>query len=86
MQPTIDGAGSWDPLGLTLDATGANVALWAPGATAVDLCLFDDVGREQPIRLPEQTFGVFHGHVAGIASGAAYGFRVDGPWDAHTSA
>jgi glycogen operon protein len=81
MQPTIDGAGAWDPLGLTLDATGANVALWAPGATAVDLCRFDDDGAEQRIRLPEQTFGVFHGHVAGIAPGAAYGFRVDGPWD-----
>ena len=47
----------------------------------MDLCLFDDAGHEQRIRLPEQTFGVFHGHVAGIASGAAYGFRVDGPWD-----
>ncbi|MGA1595134.1 MAG: glycogen debranching protein GlgX, partial [Candidatus Nanopelagicales bacterium] len=24
---------------------------------------------------------VFHAHVSGIAPGAAYGFRVDGPWD-----
>jgi len=81
MEPTIDGPGAWDPLGLTLDASGANVALWAPGATAVDLCLFDDSGAEQRIRLPEQTFGVFHGHVAAVAPGARYGFRVDGPWD-----
>ncbi|MGA0010329.1 MAG: glycogen debranching protein GlgX [Candidatus Nanopelagicales bacterium] len=81
MEPTIDGPGAWDPLGLTLDATGASVALWAPGATAVDLCLFDDAGAEQRIRLPEQTFGVFHGHVAAVAPGARYGFRVDGPWD-----
>ncbi|MGA0980160.1 MAG: glycogen debranching protein GlgX [Candidatus Nanopelagicales bacterium] len=66
---------------MTLDASGANVALWAPGATSVDLCLFDDSGTEQRIRLPEQTFGVFHAHVSGIAPGAAYGFRVDGPWD-----
>ena len=81
MEPTIDGPGSWDPLGLTLDATGANVALWAPGADAVDLCLFDESGAERRIRLPEQTFGVFHGHMSGIAPGHAYGFRVDGPWD-----
>ena len=81
MEPTIDGPGAWDPLGLTLDASGANVALWAPGATGVDLCLFDDAGLEQRIRLPEQTFGVFHGHVAGVTPGMRYGFRVDGPWD-----
>ena len=81
MERQIDGPGSWDPLGLTLDATGANVALWAPGADAVDLCLFDDDGSELRIRLPEQTFGVFHGHVSGIAPGTRYGFRVDGPWD-----
>ncbi|MGA0945813.1 MAG: glycogen debranching protein GlgX, partial [Candidatus Nanopelagicales bacterium] len=61
--------------------SGANIALWAPGARSVDLCLFDDSGTEQRIRLPEQTFGVFHAHVSGIAPGAAYGFRVDGPWD-----
>jgi len=72
----IDGPGAWDPLGVTLDAAGANVALWAPGADSVDLCLFDDDGEEHRVRLPEQTFGVFHGHVAGIVAGAAYGFRV----------
>ncbi len=81
MDHAIDGPGSWDPLGVTLDATGANVAIWAPGATAVDLCLFDADGHETRIRLPEQTFGVFHGHVSAIAEGVAYGFRVDGPWD-----
>jgi isoamylase len=81
MEPRIDGPGTWDPLGLTLDGTGANIALWAPGASAVDLCLFDDAGHERRIRLPEQTFGVFHGHVSGLAAGQAYGFRVDGPWD-----
>jgi isoamylase len=85
-KPMIDGAGTWDPLGLTLDATGANVALWAPGATSVDLCLFDDSGRERKIRLPEQTFGVFHGHIGGVAPGTAYGFRVDGPWDPQSGA
>ena len=79
MEWAIDGPGAWDPLGVTLDASGANVALWAPGAEAVDLCLFDE--GETRIRLPEQTFGVFHGHVGGIVAGTAYGFRVHGPWD-----
>ena len=81
MEARIDGPGSWDPLGLTLDATGANVALWAPGAEGVDLCLFPEDGPETRIRLPEQTFGVFHGHFGGISAGMAYGFRVHGPWD-----
>jgi len=81
MEPRIDGPGNWDPLGLTLDSSGANVALWAPGATRVELCLFSEGGQEQRLRLPEQTFGVFHGHVAGISAGQFYGFRVDGPWD-----
>jgi len=46
MEPRIDGPGTWDPLGLTLDGTGANIALRAPGASTVDLCLFDDDGNE----------------------------------------
>ncbi|MCU0283827.1 MAG: glycogen debranching protein GlgX [Candidatus Nanopelagicales bacterium] len=73
--------GTWDPLGVTLDANGANVAIWAEGAQAVDLCLFDDDGAERRIALRETTFHVFHGYVPGMRAGDRYGFRVHGPWD-----
>ena len=72
----------WDPLGVTPDGRGgANVALWAEGAEAVDLCIFPEADGEVRIRLTERLFGVFHGHVADLAPGTRYGFRVHGPWD-----
>ena len=72
----------WDPLGVTPDGHGgAHVALWAQGATAVDLCVFDDAGAETRIPLTERVFNVFHGHVEDMPIGTRYGFRVDGPWD-----
>jgi isoamylase len=72
----------WDPLGVTPDRHGgAHVALWAQGATAVDLCVFDEEGNEKRIPLTERMFNVFHRHVHDLPAGTRYGFRVDGPWD-----
>ena len=68
-------------LGVTLDAHGANVALWSGGADAVELCLFDDEGGERRVALAETTSHTFHGYVPGIRAGDRYGFRVHGPWD-----
>ncbi len=73
--------GIWEPLGVTVDAQGVNVAVRAEGATAVDLCLFDEHGMETRVALKETTFHTFHGYVPGVRPGARYGFRVDGPWD-----
>ena len=73
--------GHAEPLGVTVDADGANVALWAEHADAVDFCLIDDDGSEREIRLGEQTFHVFHGYIPGLRPGQRYGFRVSGPWD-----
>ncbi len=73
--------GTWNPLGVTLDEAGANVALWAEGAESVDLCLFDEEGVERRVALAESTFHVFHGYVPGMKAGDRYGFRVHGPWD-----
>ena len=75
------GPGDHRRLGATYDGRGTNIAVWAPDATSVDLCLFDDDGRETRHRLPEQTFGVWHGYVDFLLPGRSYGFRVDGPWD-----
>ncbi|TAK70690.1 MAG: glycogen debranching enzyme GlgX [Actinomycetota bacterium] len=73
--------GRRDALGVTVDGDGAHVAVRAAGAEAVDVCVFDEVGAESRIRLPEQTFHVFHGFVPGLSAGTRYGLRVHGPWD-----
>ena len=61
---TGHGASGWDPLGVTPDGHGgANVAIWAQGATGVELCVFDEAGREERTPLTEKVFNVFHTHV-----------------------
>ena len=71
---------SW-PLGVTADPAGVNVAVWAPEADAVKLCLFDDSDTETRITLPFRDGDVWHGHVADITPGTRYGLRADGPFD-----
>ena len=76
-------AGSPEPLGVTPERGGANVAVYSAHATAIDVCLFDPAeGRERErIALPERTGDVFHGFIPGIAAGDRYGLRARGPWD-----
>jgi len=73
--------GSWRPLGVSHDGQGVNAALWAAGASAVELCLFDEDGSEERVPLNENTFHVWHGYLRGIEPGRRYGFRVHGPWE-----
>ncbi len=68
-------------LGATWRPEATNFAVWAPEATAVWVCLFDDAGEEARHRLTEHTLGVWHGQLPGVPVGQRYGFRVDGPWD-----
>jgi glycogen operon protein len=74
--------GSPEPLGLTLDARGANVAVFSAHARAIDLCLFDSRGETEieRLRLPCRTGDVFHGHFDGLAAGQRYGLRAHGPY------
>lgn len=74
--------GSPEPLGLTLDESGANVAVYSEHASAIELCLFDQAGETEieRLRLPCRTGDVFHGHFEGIAGGQRYGFRAYGPY------
>ncbi|MHB8458220.1 MAG: glycogen debranching enzyme, partial [Acidimicrobiales bacterium] len=69
------------PLGATYDGIGTNFSLFAEQADFVEVCLFDDQGREVRLRLPEETAHIHHGFIAGIGPGQRYGFRVDGPYD-----
>jgi isoamylase len=73
-------AGGPPPLGATPDSGGTTFAIWSSGE-AVELCLYDDAGREQRVPLTERTHGVWHTHVPGIGAGQRYGYRAHGPWD-----
>ncbi|MGH3327051.1 MAG: glycogen debranching protein GlgX [Streptomycetales bacterium] len=78
--------GRWGPLGATCDGEGTNFALWAEGAERVELCLFDDGGRETRIPVPESTFHIWHCYLPGVGRGQRYGYRVHGPWDPSSGA
>ncbi|GAA2464788.1 glycogen debranching protein GlgX [Streptomyces lavendulocolor] len=67
-------------------ATGTNFALWAGGAEAVELCLFDEGGAETRLPLTELTHEIWHGFVPGVRPGQRYGYRVHGRWDPWTGA
>ncbi|WP_406422126.1 glycogen debranching protein GlgX [Streptomyces sp. NBC_00842] len=65
---------------------GTNFALWAGGAEAVELCLFDEEGDETRLPLTELTHEIWHGFVPGVRPGQRYGYRVHGRWDPWTGA
>ncbi len=65
---------------------GTNFALWAGGAEGVELCLFDEAGKESRVRLSELTHEIWHGFVPGVLPGQRYGYRVHGRWDPWTGA
>jgi len=74
--------GSPYPLGATWDGQGVNFALFSAHAEKVELCLFDDRGREtERIALPEYTDEVWHGYLPDARPGQLYGYRVHGPYD-----
>ena len=70
-------------LGATLTEQGANFAIWAAAADAVELCLFNEVNGhwlETRFALAHRDGPIFHGYLAGVKKGQRYGFRVYGPW------
>ncbi|WP_442755535.1 glycogen debranching protein GlgX [Methylocystis sp. JAN1] len=76
--------GAPEPLGVTLDDTGGNVAVFSAHAEEIHLCLFDEGGAEtRRIRLPARSGDVFHGRVEGLKEGQLYGLRAYGPDASH---
>ncbi|MFI6519947.1 glycogen debranching protein GlgX [Spirillospora sp. NPDC050679] len=69
------------PLGAHFDGAGTNFAVFAEAAERVELCLFDDSGKERRVRLPEVDAFVHHGYLPGVMPGQRYGFRAHGPYD-----
>jgi isoamylase len=74
--------GSPFPRGAFWDGKGVNFALFSANATRVELCLFDEEGKNEVRRvdLPEFTDEVWHGYVPVLEPGTVYGYRVYGPY------
>ncbi len=68
------------PLGATYDGIGTNFSLFSGLAERVEVCLYDDRGRETRYTLPDETAQIHHGYLIGVGPGQRYGFRVHGPW------
>jgi isoamylase len=68
------------PLGAAYDGAGTNFSLFSEVADRVELCLFDEEGREERLRLEEIDASVWHAYLPGIVPGQRYGYRVHGPW------
>ena len=71
-----------DP-GHVIRLEGGEVAVYAPHATAVHVCLFDEKGERETLRisLNADGEGYHRGFAPGLTEGARYGLRVDGPFD-----
>jgi isoamylase len=69
------------PLGATYDGVGTNFSVFSEVAERVELCLFDDEGRQTCLDLPEVFGFSWHGYLPDVGPGQRYGFRVHGPWN-----
>jgi glycogen operon protein len=77
--PALD-PGRPEVLGATPCAEGVRFAVFSQRARAIELCVFDDVGRETRLPLLGPDDGVFHGLLRGARAGLRYGFRAHGEW------
>jgi isoamylase len=68
------------PLGASYDGGGTNFSLFSEVADKVELCLFDEDGRERRVTLDEVDASCWHGYLPSVAPGQRYGYRVHGPW------
>jgi isoamylase len=68
------------PLGASYDGAGTNFSVFSEVAERLELCLFDEQGKETRCDLPETTSFCWHGYLPNIVPGQRYGFRVHGPW------
>jgi isoamylase len=68
------------PLGATYDGMGTNFSLFSEVAERVELCLFDEDGKETGVDLPEVSGFCWHGYLPEAEPGQRYGYRIYGPW------
>ncbi|WP_307802823.1 glycogen debranching protein GlgX [Cellulomonas dongxiuzhuiae] len=71
-------------LGVHVTDAGIDVAVLAPHAAAVELCLLDgplDAPTERRVPLSGPHLGVWSASVPGVRPGQRYGLRAHGPWE-----
>lgn len=70
------------PIGTTVENFGVNFALFSAHAEKVELCIFDEHGRQELERfvLPMCEHNIWHGFLRGAKAGLVYGYRVYGPY------
>jgi isoamylase len=75
--------GTNHPRGATYTGKGVNFAMFSAHATKVEVCLYDESGKNETARivLPEYTDEVWHGFIPGLGPGTRYGYRVHGPYE-----
>lgn len=61
-------------------ATDTTFRVWSAHAELVELCLFDDSGRERRLAMRRDADAGWQTAVPGIRPGQLYGFRAHGPW------
>jgi glycogen operon protein len=70
-------------MGASWDGGGTNFSVFSETATGVELCLFDESGRETRIEMGGRRTHNWHCYVPGVGPGQRYGFRVRGPYAPH---
>ena len=73
--------GSPYPLGATFDGGGSNFSIFSEVAEKIELCLFDEEGKETQVSLPERHGMIWHGYLPRVSPGQRYGYRVHGPYE-----
>ncbi len=71
-------AGRPYPLGASPDERGTNIAVYAPDARGLSVCLPSGEGKATEHRLAHCTDGVWHGHLSRLRPGDRYGLRARG--------
>lgn len=66
------------PLGAMYDGSGTNFSVHCEHGTRVEVCFFDDDGKELRLDLPEVTAFCWHGYVPDINPGQRYGAPKEG--------
>jgi glycogen operon protein len=69
------------PWGPRSTGAGTNFAIFSEVADRIELCLFDEDGKESRVDLPERNGLVWHGYLPRVWPGQRYGFRVHGPYE-----
>jgi len=73
--------GKTSPLGSRLDKHGCNFCVHSQGGKSVELCLFDEHGKQVDSYFLNESYShLWHIYLEGVKAGQRYGFRVDGDY------